>query len=61
MEDYLMAQKVGSIHGKDVIFFGIIGTSDNPQKKLELFGDRGVSVVLDSIHEIPKVLNLGLL
>jgi hypothetical protein len=39
-------------------FCGIIGTSKNPQKKLELFEKNGALLVLESINLLPKVLNL---
>ena len=39
-------------------FCGIIGTSKNPSKKLELFDKNGAFVVLDSILDLPKLLNL---
>jgi len=57
MEDFIMAKKVTEI-GKKTIFCGIIGTSKNPQEKLELFEKNDAVLVLDSIHLLPKVLNL---
>ena len=57
MEDLLMAQKVTE-HGFKTIFCGIVGTSKNPQKKLELFEKNGASLVIESINLLPKVLNL---
>ena len=57
MEDFIMAKKVTKM-GTKVVFCGIIGTSKNPQEKLELFEKNEAVVVLDSIHLIPKVLNL---
>jgi len=44
--------------GNKTIFCGIIGTSKNPQEKLELFEKNEAVLVLDSIHLLPKVLNL---
>jgi len=40
------------------IFCGIIGTSKNPEKKLELFEKNDAVLVLNSIDLIPKILNL---
>ena len=57
MEDFIMAKKVTEM-GTKVIFCGITGTSKNPQEKLELFEKNEAVLVLDSIHLIPKVLNL---
>lgn len=57
MEDFIMAKKVTDM-GSDVIFCGIIGTSKNPQEKLELFQQNEAILVLDSINLLPKVLNL---
>ena len=57
MEDFIMAKKVTE-KGHNTIFCGIIGTSKNPQKKLELFEQNGAKLVLDSIKLLPKVLNL---
>ena len=44
--------------GHETIFCGIMGTSKNPQEKLELFEKNDAILVLDSIHLLPKVLNL---
>ena len=57
MEDFIMAKRVTEI-GNKTIFCGIIGTSKNPQEKLELFEKNEAVLVLDSIHLLPKVLNL---
>ncbi|MGH1566634.1 MAG: HAD family hydrolase [Nitrosopumilus sp.] len=57
MEDFIMAKKVTNL-GNKTIFCGIIGTSKNPQKKLELFEQNGAILVLDSINLLQKVLNL---
>jgi len=57
MEDFLMAKRVTKM-GNKTIFCGIIGTSKNPQEKLELFEKNEAVLVLDSIHLLPKVLNL---
>ncbi|MBS3926383.1 MAG: phosphatase [Nitrosarchaeum sp.] len=57
MEDFIMA-KEATKKGYDTIFCGIIGTSKNPQEKLKLFQNNGAKLVLESIHLLPKVLNL---
>ena len=57
MEDFIMAKKVTEM-GCKTLFCGIIGTSKNPQEKLELFKQNEAVLVLDSIHLLPKVLNL---
>jgi phosphoglycolate phosphatase-like HAD superfamily hydrolase len=57
MEDFIMAKKVTSM-GCKTTFCGIIGTSKNPQEKLELFEKNEAILVLDSIDLLPKVLNL---
>ena len=57
MEDFIMAKKAIDL-GHETVFCGIIGTSKNPQAKLELFEKNNAILVLDSIHQLPKVLNL---
>jgi len=57
MEDFIMAKKATEQNCR-TLFCGIIGTSKNPQKKLELFQHNGAMLVLDSIDLLPKVLNL---
>jgi len=57
MEDLIMADKATGL-GSKTIFCGIIGTSKNPQEKLELFQRNGAILVLDSINLLPNVLNL---
>ncbi|MGB0855423.1 MAG: phosphatase [Nitrosopumilus sp.] len=57
MEDFIMVKKINAL-GKNAIFCGIIGTSKNPMEKLELFQQNDAILVLDSIDQLPKVLNL---
>jgi len=57
MEDFIMAKKATE-QGCKTTFCGIIGTSKNPQEKLELFQHNGAKLVLESINLIPKMLNL---
>ena len=57
MEDFIMAKKA-TILGNSTTFCGIIGTSKNPDEKLQLFGENEAILVLDSINLLPKVLNL---
>ncbi len=60
MEDLIMAKKATADLGHETIFCGIIGTSKNPQDKLDLFEKNGAILVLDSIHQLPKALDLDL-
>ena len=57
MEDFIMVKKATNL-GHKTTFCGIIGTSKNPQEKLELFQHNGAKLVLESINLLPKVLNL---
>jgi len=57
MEDYIMASRATKM-GHMTTFCGIIGTSKDSEKKLKLFEKNEVNLVLDSIHLLPKVLNL---
>ncbi|NIM26448.1 MAG: HAD hydrolase-like protein [Nitrososphaeria archaeon] len=57
MEDLIMAKKATE-QGLGTIFCGIVGTSKNPQQKLELFQKNGAQLILESIDLLPKVLNL---
>jgi HAD superfamily hydrolase (TIGR01549 family) len=57
MEDLIMAKKATQL-GHHTTFCGVIGTSKEPEQKLELFELNGARLVLDSIHLLPKVLNL---
>ena len=57
MEDFIMAKRVTDM-GTKTTFCGIMGTSKNPQEKLELFEKNEAVLVLESIHLLPKVLNL---
>ena len=44
--------------GYDVSFCGIYGSSDEPELKYELFQKNNASIILESIQELPKALNL---
>ncbi|QLH05275.1 phosphatase [Nitrosopumilus oxyclinae] len=57
MEDFIMAKRTSDL-GHETTFCGIIGTSKDPQEKLELFERNDAILVLDSINLLPKVLNL---
>jgi HAD superfamily hydrolase (TIGR01549 family) len=57
MEDLIMAKKATE-QGYKTTFCGIIGTSKNPQGKLELFEKNGTLLVLESINLLPKIINL---
>lgn len=58
MEDLMMAQKSTEL-GFKTTFCGITGTSKNPKQKHELFENNKAQIILSSIHDIPKVLNLS--
>ena len=57
MEDLLMVEKCKD-NGLDVSFCGIYGSSDEPELKFELFRKNNASIILESIQELPKALNL---
>jgi len=57
MEDLLMVEK-SKESGYDVSFCGIYGSSDEPESKYELFQKNNASLILESIQELPKALNL---
>ena len=57
MEDLLMVEKCKK-SGYDVSFCGIYGSSDEPELKYELFQKNNASIILKSIQELPKALNL---
>ncbi len=55
-EDLIMAQEA-SRAGARATFCGIIGTSADPQGRLEMFMERGAQLALDSVCLLPKALN----
>ncbi|WP_428325329.1 HAD family hydrolase [Nitrosopumilus sp.] len=57
MEDYMMAKDTARA-GHSTTFCAIVGTSTNPETRRKLFADSGVEMILESINDIPKVLNL---
>ena len=57
MEDFIMAKKTTDF-GHKTVFCGIVGTSKNSKAKLELFEKNNAILVLDSIYQLPKILNL---
>ncbi|MHA7734273.1 HAD-IA family hydrolase [Nitrosopumilus sp. S6] len=59
VEDYLMAKEATQA-GNPTTFCAIVGTSTNPEARRKLFADYGVKMILESINDIPKVLNLVL-
>jgi len=58
MEDLLMAQRSTSM-GYKTTFCGITGTSKNPDRKRKLFENNKAQIILESIHDVPKALNLS--
>jgi HAD superfamily hydrolase (TIGR01548 family) len=57
MEDYIMARKANE-SGISTIFCGIYGTSKDPDAKRSLFESNNVDIIVKSIDQIPKTLNL---
>ena len=57
MEDYMMAKDAKQA-GYTTTFCAIVGTSTNPEDRRKLFAESGVEMILESINDIPKVLNL---
>jgi len=57
VEDHIMA-KEASRAGNPTVFCAIVGTSTNPAGRQKLFEDSGVGLILESIDDIPKALNL---
>ena len=57
MEDYLMARKADE-SGTSTIFCGIYGTSKDKEAKKVLFRSKNVDIIIESISQIPKTLNL---
>ena len=57
MEDMLMANKATDM-GFKTTFCGIFGTSKKPEIKLEMFKENNVPIILESITQLPKALNL---
>ena len=57
MEDFIMAYKATE-SGNPTLFCGIYGTSKDPETKRNFFEQKGADIVLESIHLLPKALNL---
>ena len=57
MEDFIMAQKAAE-SGNVTLFCGIYGTSKAHKAKRNFFEQKGADMVLESIHLLPKALNL---
>ena len=57
MEDYIMARKANE-SGISTIFCGVYGTSKDPDAKRSLFESNNVDIIVKSIDQIPKTLNL---
>ncbi|MEW6044701.1 MAG: HAD family hydrolase [Thermoproteota archaeon] len=58
MEDLLMAQKANR-YGRKIVFCGIYGTGDRPLDKKKFFEKNKAPMILESINQIPKALNLA--
>ncbi len=57
MEDFIMAHKAVE-SGNPTLFCGICGTSKDREDKRYFFEQKGADMVLESIHLLPKALNL---
>ena len=57
MEDLIMAKKATEM-GNKTTFCGIIGTSKFPEEKRKFFEEKNVTLIVNSIDLLPKVLNL---
>ncbi|MGB6463641.1 MAG: HAD family hydrolase [Nitrosotalea sp.] len=57
MEDFIMAHKAVE-SGNPTLFCGIYGTSKDHEAKRDFFEQKGADMVLESIHLLPKALNL---
>ena len=57
MEDYIMARKADEA-GISTIFCGVCGTSKDIKAKRALFEDKHADIIVESIEQIPKTLNL---
>ena len=56
MEDLIMANKATE-SGHKTTFCAIFGTSTHPEKKKDMFEKNQTPIILESITELPKVLN----
>ena len=56
MEDYHDGKRCSTCRVYYILC--IVGTSTNPKDRRKLFSESGVDMILESINDIPKVLNL---
>ena len=57
MEDMILAQKASKL-GFQATFCGIYGSGKLPEARKKMFMDKDVSMILESINFLPKILNL---
>ena len=57
MEDMILAQKASEL-GFRATFCGIYGSGKLPEARKKMFMDKDVSMILESINFLPKILNL---
>ena len=57
MEDMFLAQKASEL-GFQATFCGIYGSGKLPEARKKMFMDQDVSMILESINFLPKILNL---
>ena len=55
MEDMMLAQKTSEL-GFKATFCGIYGSGKLPEMRKKLFTERGVSLILESINQLPDIL-----
>ncbi len=56
MEDLNMTRAANL--GTKLLFCGVYGTNHDPKRRLEMLQDQHVDMLVNSIHDIPKILNL---
>jgi HAD superfamily hydrolase (TIGR01548 family) len=57
MEDLMMANEANKM-GRKITFCGIYGTNKNPQSKRQFFEKNQAPLILESINQLPNVMNL---
>jgi phosphoglycolate phosphatase-like HAD superfamily hydrolase len=57
MEDMILAQKASEL-GYQATFCGIYGSGKLPDMRKKLFAKNNVSLILESIHQLPDILTI---
>lgn len=58
VEDYMMSKDAARA-GNPTTFCAVVGSSTNPKQRRKLFEELGADLILESIDDIPKALNLA--